>query len=273
MAPISGIKSGVKFTSGSSDLLANSLKALKNSDGLVDGFRAADPSLLSQIPANEMTDILKGLDDVQLAKIGKNLDAGYVKGLDPNMAKKLKPNILGKVRVGATEAINGMKRFRSGAPKKIPRGPNAAKGVETVADVAKKTGMSTDAVKTQSKLFQGLADSRDFMMAGLKKLGYTNIAIAGLVLMLLCMAYDTDNPFTALDKALSETGQSVREIKEIVGEVGGAAGGAAGGLLKGGFNFISFITNNSGLSSASSILCLILIFAAVMMSFLGGNKK
>jgi hypothetical protein len=87
------------------------------------------------------------------------------------------------------------------------------------------------------------------------------------------MAYDTDNPFTAVDRALDDTGTVVRGFKEVADEAAEAVKDTA----KGGFDFISFVSNNSWISFSCSILCVILLFALFMMGFLGsmggGNNK
>ena len=118
-------------------------------------------------------------------------------------------------------------------------------------------------------MWQKVVNGDTLIQQGLKKLGYTNIAIGGFVIMVLCMMYDTDNPFKALDRALGDAGTSIRAIKEVAEE----AAEAAVDVTKGGFNFVSFVTKNSGLSSACSILCLILIVAMVMLSFMSGGKN
>jgi len=257
------------------------LRVAKTNGNLVDVFKGIDASTFRRIPADDMTDILKGLDDAQLAKIGKKFDFDYVKGLDPQLAAKLKPGFVNKLRLKGTKKLDdlyppgsqarqvyddGVKsqteinQLATGQPTKVTTNPD---------ELATVTGTPVGKIKKQATIWQKIVNGDTLIQQGLKKLGYTNIAIGGFVILVLCMMYDTDNPFKALDRALDDAGKSVKEIKEVAG----AAGGAAGGLLKGGFNFISFITNNSGLSSSSSILCLILIFAAVMMSFLGGSKK
>ena len=86
------------------------------------------------------------------------------------------------------------------------------------------------------------------------------------------MAYDTDNPFTAVDRALDDTGKVVRGFKEVADEAAEAVKDTA----KGGFDFISFVTNNSWISFSCSILCVILLFALFTMGMLGsmgGNNK
>jgi len=249
---------------------------------------------LRGISKSDMTDLLKGFDDVQLAKIGKKLDPKYVEGMNPALAAKLKPpTLISKsidgVKLLSTNTVNGVKRLRT------KMGGNISAFKKKVGWSSKKADDATEAMKKGNK--KSLEDAADEVAEaapsaakegdatvrgskeGREGLMKTGLYVTGGVLLAMMM-YDTLNPFEAIHKAVKETGQVVRGLKEVaeesaevVLEVAGAAGGAAGGLFKGGFNFISFITNNSGLSSSSSILCLILIFAAVMMSFLGGSKK
>jgi len=62
----------------------------------------------------------------------------------------------------------------------------------------------------------------------------------GLGMMILCMAYDTNNPFTALDRALDDIKETIQELKELAD----AAARAAGNAAKGTFDFVAFITSN-----------------------------
>jgi hypothetical protein len=256
------------------------LKFAKTKGTLVDVFKGMDASAFRGIPADDMTDILKGLDDAQLAKIGKKLDVGYVKGLDPQLAAKLKPGFVNKLRLKGTKKLDDLyppnsparRAYDDGVKKqtelnKLATGkPTSVSNVDELGTV---TGVPVEKLNKQATMWQKVVNGDTLIQQGLKKLGYTNIAIGGFVIMVLCMMYDTDNPFKALDRALDDAGTSVRAIKEVAGE----AAEAAVDLTKGGFNFVSFVTKNSGLSSACSILCLILIVAMVMLSFMSGGKS
>ena len=145
--------------------------------------------------------------------------------------------------------------------------------------MAKNHGGNSDdmrkSVKSVNKMLKDGSESSNSLKKALGELGITpgSAAIGAGVIVLLCMAYDTDNPFTAVDRALDDTGKVVKGFKEVADEAAEAVKDTA----KGGFDFISFVTNNSWISSACSILCVILLFALFTMGLLGsmggGNNK
>jgi hypothetical protein len=192
----------------------------------------------------EFDDLVKNSDFIALRKLDDVLPPNTVarKAYDDGVKSQVKLN-----------------KLATGKPK----------SVSTVEELGTVTGVPVAKLNKQATMWQKVVNGDTLIQQGLKKLGYTNIAIGGFVIMVLCMMYDTDNPFKALDRALDDAGTSVRAIKEVAGE----AAGAAVDLTKGGFNFVSFVTKNSGLSSACSILCLILIVAMVMLSFMSGGKN
>ena len=266
-----------------------SLKALGNADGFFKNLDNVQPSTLQRITKADMTDILKGLDDAQLAKIGKKLDVGYVKELDPQLAAKLQPDIFKVVAKSAPEAggavakvnrlsdavkslgtkfgnsMSGFKKKRGFGTKQTDEGLTAVKNGDADAianqasDAAKKVEPAT--TKEADNLVRGTKEGKEGLMK-------TGLYVTGGVVFAVLL-YDTLNPFEAVQKAVKETGQTVRGLKEVAEE----AAEAAVDVAKGGFNFVSFVTKNSGLSSACSILCLILIVAMVMMGFMTGGKN
>ena len=289
---MSGVfRAGSKAGSIGTDAVMNlkSLKALGNADGFFKNLDNVLPSTLQRITKADMTDILKGLDDAQLAKIGKKLDVGYVKELDPQLAAKLQPDIFKVVANSAPEA--------GGAVAKVNRLSDAVKSLGTkfgnsMSGFKKKLGFGTkqtdeglEALKngeksTTAKQAEAAVENvepatvkeADATVRGTKEgkegLMKTGLYVTGGVVFAM-MLYDTLNPFEAVQKAVKESGQVVRGLKDVAEE----AAGAAVDLTKGGFNFVSFVTKNSGLSSACSILCLILIVAMVMLSFMSGGKS
>ena len=285
---MSGVfRAGSKAGGIGTDAVMNlkSLKRLSNSntDGFFKYMDELEPSTLQKITKTDMTDILKGLDDAQLAKIGKKLDADFVKTLDPKLAAKLKPSQLSMVVDGAkrlsTSTVDGVKslgtRFgnsMSGFKKKIGFGTKQTKqGKDALKNGEKSTTakQASDAVenvdpattKEADNLVRGTEEGKQGLMK-------TGLYVTGGVVFAM-MLYDTLNPFEAIYKAVKETGQIVRGLKEVAEE----AAEAAVDVAKGGFNLISFVSKNSGLSSACSILCLILIVAMVMLSFMSGGKN
>lgn len=284
----------------SADALTN-LKSFKSLDDSTKFFKRLDDmptDFLNSLTKSDMTDLLKGLDDAQLAKIGKKLDADYVKKLDPDLAKKLKPDgvfkkvgtavtnasrraieivggSLGAMRKSFPELLEGAKKVTyrplknaDGTPKLGPNGKpmteitvegtQAGKHVKKVSEV-EMTPEQVKKLKDVDELVENVPAARE----GLIK---TGMYVAGGTAFLMLM-YDTLNPFEAIKKAVDDTGEVVQGLKEVADE----AAEAAKDVAKGGFDFVSFVTNNSWLSSLSSVLCLILVFAVVAMSFLGGK--
>ena len=284
----------------SADALTN-LKSFKSLDDSTKFFKRLDDmptDFLNSLTKSDMTDLLKGLDDAQLAKIGKKLDADYVKKLDPDLAKKLKPDgvfkkagtavtnasrraieivggSLGAMRKSFPELLEGAKKVTyrpltnaDGTPKLGPNrqpmteltveGMQAGKYVKKVSEV-EMTPEQVKKLKDVDELVENVPAAREGLMK-------TGMYVAGGTAFLMLM-YDTLNPFEAIKKAVDDTGEVVQGLKEVADE----AAEAAKDVAKGGFDFVSFVTNNSWLSSLSSVLCLILVFAVVAMSFLGGK--
>ena len=145
-------------------------------------------------------------------------------------------------------------------------------------DLAKETVGKVDdageAIENTTRVLEDGSKSSKSLRKGLAELGITPgaVAIGAGVIVLLCMAYDTDNPFTAVDRALDDTGKVVKGFKEVAD----SAATAVKNTAEGGFDFISFVTQNSWISFACSILCVILLFALFMTGMLGsmgGNNR
>lgn len=257
----------------SADALAN-LKSFKGLDDSTKFFKRLDDmptDSLKSLSKSDMTDLLKGLDDAQLAKIGKKLDADDISGLNPELAAKLKPpTTTSKFQDGVKSLgnrlgnnISAFKQKVGFGPKQVDDGKAALKNNNN-DEVGEIAGSSTKNIDSGTKaeadnLVRGTKEGKEGLMK-------TGLYVTGGVVFAM-MLYDTLNPFEAVQKAVKETGQVVRGLKEVADE----AAEAAKDVTKGGFNFVSFVTNNSWLSSLSSVLCLILVFAVVAMSFLGGK--
>ena len=305
---------GFKFTDEAFDLSqmgptlnkmsVDEFKVALDNDNIVTFLNVAD--------SNDLVTVLKGIDSKKLATIGKKLDsttidalrkvdggADLAKKLDPSSAKKLSYTQQAKnaatafTKASAAKlkgAQKSIKKFISGAGNP----PKDFDGVEESTKALNKTdgsvgqvsetmaknhgGNGGDAAKALSdtgKVLEDGSKSSKSLKKALAELGITpgSVAIGAGVIVLLCMAYDTDNPFTAVDRALDDTGKVVKGFKEVADEAAEAVKDTA----KGGFDFISFVTNNSWISSACSILCVILLFALFTMGLLGsmggGNNK
>jgi len=256
-------------------------------DEIVTGIKGLDT-----VDANR---ILKNLDDAQLTNIGKKLDTDFVKKLDPDLAKKLKPDgvfkkagttvtnaaqrvfeivggSLGALRKSFPELLEGAKKVTyrplknaDGTPKLGPNGrpkaeitvegTQAGKHVKKVSEV-EMTPEQVKKLKDVDELVENVPAAREGLMK-------TGMYVAGGTAFLMLM-YDTLNPFEAIHKAVEDTGQTVRGLKEVAD----SAAEATKDVAKGGFNFVSFASNNFWLFSSCSMLCLIMIFAVMMLGFL-----
>ena len=274
--------------------------ALKNKK-VIDSLKDAEPGKLA--------DALKGIDDpTRLADIGKKLDDDAIRALrkvdgGDDLVKKLRPNFVGRVKNTGTklfrnrttlknldESIDNISKVTKNVDNpptninqvgdianKIPKNADEAKQADVISKevVAGNSEDVRKSIKSVNKILKEGSESSNSLKKGLAELGITpaTAAIGAGVIVLLCMAYDTDNPFTAVDRALDDTGKVVKGFKEVADEAAEAVKDTA----KGGFDFISFVTNNSWISSACSILCVILLFALFTMGLLGsmggGNNK
>lgn len=270
--------------------------ALKN-DQLISKLNKANPK--------DLKDALGGIQDTtRLQDIGKKLDPDKLKKLkelDPALGKKLDPGFIGRTRNAATkmfrnrttlanleEAMENISKATKNVENpptninqvgdianKIPKNADEAKQAEVISkEVAGNSEDMRKGIKSVNKILKEGSESSSSLRKGLAELGITpaSAAIGAGVIVLLCMAYDTDNPFTAVDRALDDTGKVVKGFKEVADEAAEAVKDTA----TGGFNFISFVTQNSWISFACSILCVILLFALFMTGMIGsmgGNNK
>ncbi len=271
---------------------------------------AADAKFLNEANSEDLVAAFKGIDNNKLASIGEQMDpktidalkkveggADLAKKLDPSSvqpAKKLTRFQQAKNAAAAftkafsaklNKATKSIKKTRSTAknpPKDIgdvKRMSKKIKPKKQADDLARETAANLDdageAVTDTTKVLEDGSKSSKSLKKALGELGITpgSVAIGAGVIVLLCMAYDTDNPFTAVDRALDDTGKVVKGFKEVAD----SAATAAKDVTTGGFDFISFVTNNSWISFSCSILCVILLFALFMMGMLGsmggGNNK
>lgn len=78
----------------------------------------------------------------------------------------------------------------------------------------------------------------------------------GAGMVILCMMYDTNNPFTALDRALEDIDEVVDGMKDLAD----AAFNAAKNAAEGGFDLIAFLTQNWWMSL---ICCFVVVFIGI----------
>jgi len=73
----------------------------------------------------------------------------------------------------------------------------------------------------------------------------------GAILFLLCLMYDTNNPFTALDRAVDDAGKFVRGLKDVADKTTQSA--------KNTFDVLAWVTGNPFVSVGSSAACVIMM--------------
>lgn len=270
-----------------------------NADDLVAALNGIDSKKLATIgenlnPATIDTlrtveggaDLAKKLDPSSAKKLtltqrAKNSATAFSKAFSAKLNKATKS--IKKTRSTAQNPPNNINDVIEGSEngvKNLPPGKNVNNaGTDDVSGSLSKQTVSPEAnmgeaVKDTTKVLEDGSKSSKSLKKALGELGITpgSVAIGAGVIVLLCMAYDTDNPFTAVDRALDDTGKVVKGFKEVAD----SAATAAKDVTTGGFDFISFVTNNSWISFSCSILCVILLFALFTMGMLGsmgGNNK
>ena len=269
VAALNGIDSK-KLASIGEQMDPNTIDALKTVEGGADLAKKLDPSSVQQA---------KKLTRFQQAK---NAAAAFTKAFSAKLNKATKS--IKKTRSTAQNPPNNINDVIEGSEngvKNLPPGKNVNNaGTDDVSGSLSKQTVSPEAnmgeaVKDTTKVLEDGSKSSKSLKKALGELGITpgSVAIGAGVIVLLCMAYDTDNPFTAVDRALDDTGKVVKGFKEVAD----SAATAAKDVTTGGFDFISFVTNNSWISFSCSILCVILLFALFTMGMLGsmggGNNK
>lgn len=124
-----------------------------------------------------------------------------------------------------------------------------------------------EVVDGMSKVLKSSDEGKEAMSAlGFLKESWGNFATwvaknwykLGAFLFLLCLMYNTENPFEALRRALQDAGQFVRGLKEIADN---AAKGA-----KNTFDFLTWIAQNPIVSLASSAACGMMAVGLAMSS-------
>ena len=156
--------------------------------------------------------------------------------------------------------------------KKVPANPRKATEAvagssDTIGDVAKQTELPRKQVETAAESTANVLKNSDAGMEAVEKLGFlkkmgkdagkftkNNWLKIGAGVVLLCMMYNTNNPFTALQRGARETGQTVRGLKDAATDF--ASG--IGGLLNLFAQLPAFLMSNWWVSVISCI-CIILI--------------
>jgi hypothetical protein len=239
--------------------------------------------------------LVRNMDDAALARVAK-VDPDLARNLNFSVVKfPGLPDIV--VRQGGTtaqatkvsEATSSMMKnqgtVNAAQTKTVTR--NTAKNAPLAAsdDVAEETTITwvrneagvvesvTDAdLGTAIRNGGEIAENSGTVRKALEKLGIIAVGSdvatftrkhwmkMGAAMVILCMMYDTNNPFTALDRALDDVDEIVDGLKDLADSATEAAGNAA----KGTFDLISFLTENWWMSFACCVMLLFIGVAATL---------
>lgn len=241
--------------------------------------------ILKKADAGQLKKITDNADPKKLADSLKLMDPASFKrvtgAMNPSTFKKvtdIDPKFFGtqvnlkQVSAQAKRAAQTNLNTALRQSKKVPANPRkAAEAVadssDTIGDVAKQTGLPRKQVETAAESTADVLKNSDAGMEAVEKLGFlkkmgkdagkftkNNWLKIGAGVVLLCMMYNTNNPFTALQRGARETGQTVRGLKDAATDF--ASG--IGGLLNLFAQLPAFLMSNWWVSVISCI-CIILI--------------
>ena len=244
-------------------------------------LKNADAGQLRKITDNanpkKLADSLKLMDPTSFKRVTDAMDPRTLKkvtDIDPKFfgtQVNLKQVSSQAKRAAQTQLSTALRQT-----KKVPVDPKAATNVvdsaDTIGDVAKQTGVPRKQVEDAAGATADVLKNSDAGMEAVEKLGFLKtmgkdaakftkknwLKIGGGV-FLLCMMYNTSNPFKALSRAAGDTGKVVRGLKEAATDFASGLGG-----LLNLFSQLPAFLMSYWWVSAVSCLCIILmsIFSA-----------
>jgi len=137
-------------------------------------------------------------------------------------------------------------RDKGGVVEAVPDA-DLAEAIRNGGEIVKNSGTVREALEKLGILAVG-SDIATFTRRHWMKMG--------AAMVILCMAYDTNNPFTALDRALDDVDDLVDGLKELADAAANAAKNASEGTL----DLIAFLTQNWWMSL---ICCCLILFIGV----------
>lgn len=255
--------------------------------------------LTDNMDPGKLTDVLKNLDPGTLKRVTRNTDPQKLlqslknirdpavlkrvtDAMDPDVLKKvadLDPTTFSKFTGIDLKQLN--KRVKDLARKAPNRGKNISKKApndvvnadDPVGALSKNSGLSRvdaeDAAKSTGDMVRNNPAAMEAVgaLGFLKKMGRNAgsftaknwLKIGGGVFM-LCLLYDTNNPFTALDRATKDAGVTIRGLKDAAFDIGAGLGGLIEMLT----NIPQFLAANSGAFFACCMcIVLMMIFSAM----------
>jgi len=225
---------------------------------------AVDPALAKSLNFSVVK--FPGLPDIVMRQGGTTAEATKVSEATSSMMKNQ-----GAVNAGKTKTVP------ADAAKNVPLGQTDEVAEETtITWVRNEAGVVesvTDAdLGTAIRNGGEIAENSGTVRKALEKLGIIAVGSdvatftrkhwmkMGAAMVILCMAYDTNNPFTALDRALDDIDEIVDGLKELADSAANAAKNAAEGT----FDLIAFLTENWWMSLICCCLILLIGVAATL---------
>jgi len=239
-------------------------------------LKKADPSQLRKITNNadpkKLADSLKLLDPASFKRVTGAMDPKTLKKVTDIDPKFFGTQVnLRQVSTQAKQAAQSQLSTALRQTKKVPVDPKSAEAVvdsaDTIGDVAKKTGLPAKQVENAADATADVLKNSDAGMEAVEKMGFLKkmgkdtakftkknwLKIGGGV-TLLCMMYNTSNPFKALERGLRDTGRVVRGLKEAADDFASGLGGILSLLAQ----LPAFLTSNWWVCVVSCI-CIILL--------------
>lgn len=248
--------------------------------------------LTNNMDPGKLSDVLKNLDPTTLKRVTKNTDPTQLKNaldvMDPTTLKRvtdaMDPDVLKNVsgfdtvkKVDPADVRQFQKVFddvptnSKNIPKNAPL--DAVLSDDTLGYLAKLLKMNPkeleSALKALGRIIKGNPAALKAVgaLGFLKKMGRNagsftakNWLKIGGGVFLLCLMYNTKNPFTALDRATKDVGVTVRGLKDAAFDVGAGLGG----LIELVSSIPQFLAANSGASFACCV-CIILMMVVSAM--------
>lgn len=250
--------------------------------------------LTNTMDPGKLSDVLKNLDPSTLKRLTSNTDPSQLKKafdvMDPSSLKRvtdaMDPSVLKKVpgfdagvakvdpadlkQVG--DVFDQVPVRGNAIPKNAPI--DVVDSADALATASKLLNVSPKQLEKAFGAMGNIIKNNPLALEAVGKLGFLKkmgfkagkftsknwLKIGGGVFM-LCLMYNTKNPFTALDRATKDVGVTVRGLKDAAFNIGAGLGG----LIQMITSIPQFLAANSGVSIACCV-CIILMAILSAMS-------
>lgn len=249
--------------------------------------------LLKKADADQIKKITNNANPKKLAEslklMGGNVNFKRVTdAMDPRTLKKVtdtdpkffrKKVDVNNVSKQAKQAAKSQNEALLKQAKKVPVNPKAAEAAvdsaDTVGDVAKQTNLPRKQVEDAANANADVLKNSDAGMEAVEKMGFlkkmgkdtakftkNNWLKIGAGVTLLCMMYNTSNPFKALERGLQDTGKTVRGLAQAASDFGTGLGG-----------LLSLFAQLPAFLMSNAWICAVICLCMILLSVLSSMKK